>query len=177
MTLTLKRGFTLIELLVVISIIGLLSTVVLATLNSARGKADNTQRNQIAEEYRKALALVYDSNNETYPDTGNIITSYCLGDYPTLGVYTDINVCGYSGNNESAVVNNAVVTYLKALPVMKPVTNIFTAVYKGPMYRCATTPCKSAVMSWSLQGINQQCIKGAAKSNSLGLTICNLTLN
>ena len=39
-----KKGFTLIELLVVIAIIGLLSTLAVVSLNSARGKARDAKR-------------------------------------------------------------------------------------------------------------------------------------
>ena len=55
-------GFTLIELLVVISIIGLLSSVVLSALNSARSKGRDTQRIQNIEEVKKAIALYYSNN-------------------------------------------------------------------------------------------------------------------
>lgn len=51
------RGFTLIELLVVISIIGLLSSVAVTSLNSARIKARNSSRNVEIVQLRSALVL------------------------------------------------------------------------------------------------------------------------
>ena len=61
-----KKGFTLIELLVVIAIIGLLSSVVFASLNSARAKARDARRSADMSEIRKALELYFDKYT-TYP--------------------------------------------------------------------------------------------------------------
>lgn len=61
------RGFTLIELLVVIAIIGILSSVVLASLNTARLKSRDTRRISDIKQLQLALALYYDSNASTYP--------------------------------------------------------------------------------------------------------------
>lgn len=57
---TQKRGFTLIELLVVISIIGLLSSIVLTSVNSARKKARDARRIADAKQIQIALGLFYD---------------------------------------------------------------------------------------------------------------------
>ena len=64
-----KRGFTLIELLVVIAIIGILSTVVLGSLNSARGKSRDSIRRQSLVQMRDALEL-YFNDHGAYPSTG-----------------------------------------------------------------------------------------------------------
>ncbi|HEY0908265.1 MAG TPA: prepilin-type N-terminal cleavage/methylation domain-containing protein [Candidatus Paceibacterota bacterium] len=56
-----KRGFTLIELLVVVAIIGLLSSVVLASLNAARSKARDAVRKSDLTQIQKALELYYDA--------------------------------------------------------------------------------------------------------------------
>jgi prepilin-type N-terminal cleavage/methylation domain-containing protein len=58
-----NAGFTLIELLVVISIISLLASVVLASLNSARAKARDARRLADMKEIEKALQFYFDANN------------------------------------------------------------------------------------------------------------------
>ncbi|MBY0328965.1 type II secretion system GspH family protein [Patescibacteria group bacterium] len=65
-SISLKRGFTLIELLVVIAIIGILASVILASLNSARIKARDARRMQDIRTLQTALAMYYSSNG-SYP--------------------------------------------------------------------------------------------------------------
>lgn len=55
-----NAGFTLIELLVVIAIISMLSSVVMASLNSARSKARDAQRLSDVKQFQLALGLYYD---------------------------------------------------------------------------------------------------------------------
>ena len=70
------KGFTLIELLVVVAIIGLLSSIVLASLNSARTKARDTRRLLDMRQIQTALALYKDSYG-CYPN--NTDTADCSG--------------------------------------------------------------------------------------------------
>lgn len=62
-----NRGFTLIELLVVIAIIGILSSVVLASLNSARQKGRDARRVSDLKQLQLALELMYDAQSQRYP--------------------------------------------------------------------------------------------------------------
>ncbi len=63
-----SRGFTLIELLVVIAIIGILSSIVLASLNTARLKSRDARRIADIKQVQLALQLFYDANS-SYPTT------------------------------------------------------------------------------------------------------------
>ncbi|MFA6215775.1 MAG: prepilin-type N-terminal cleavage/methylation domain-containing protein [Patescibacteria group bacterium] len=80
-----KKGFTLIELLVVIAIIGLLSTLAVVALNSARQKARDAKRVADIKQVQTALELYYNDVN-SYPlsITGNQLilggsAAKCLG--------------------------------------------------------------------------------------------------
>ncbi|MBI3442189.1 MAG: type II secretion system protein [Candidatus Sungbacteria bacterium] len=61
-----KKGFTLIELLVVISIISLLASIVLASLNSARVKARDVRRKADLRQLELAIQFYYDTAG-TFP--------------------------------------------------------------------------------------------------------------
>ncbi len=60
------RGFTLIELLVVIAIIGILASVVLVSLNTARKKGSDTR--VIADVQQLRTLMEADYNGSVYPD-------------------------------------------------------------------------------------------------------------
>jgi len=65
-----RKGFTLIELLVVIAIIGLLASIVLVSLNSARAKARDAKRVSELRQIQAALEMYYSG-----------INSYVVGDF------------------------------------------------------------------------------------------------
>lgn len=100
-----KKGFTLIELLVVIAIIGILSSVVLASLNSARTKSRDAKRISDIKQLQLALELYFDSNN-AYPavsdlDSSGLVTGGFISAIPhdPVGDAVDYNYAYYSGTS------------------------------------------------------------------------------
>jgi prepilin-type N-terminal cleavage/methylation domain-containing protein len=80
------KGFTLIELLVVIAIIGILSSVVLVSLNTAREKGKDAKIQSTAAGIRSAAEIYY-SNNSTY---GSATTTTCA-----TGMFGDALITPY----------------------------------------------------------------------------------
>jgi len=123
-----KRGFTLIELLVVISIIALLSSIILPTLNDARERTKRVKFVQELKQVQTALE-VYKSDNGHYPyenwgdqvdEYANFIIVYDTG----LGSYTQSDYlteflnsnAGVNSNYTDSV--NFIPNYIKSLPVL-----------------------------------------------------------
>lgn len=91
-----KRGFTLIELTVVIGIIGVLASVVLASMAPAREKARDARRLQDMKAIQTALELYYQTN----------------GSYPPYRALTSTAQCG----SQWCVLETALAPFISSLP-------------------------------------------------------------
>lgn len=121
-----EKGFTLIELLVVIAIIGLLSSVILVSLNATRGKARDAKRVSDMNQMAKAMELFF-NDFQSYP-TNNIAMT-------TFGTMT---ACA---SGTAGCVPYLVPTYLSKIPTapLPPDENCQNGSYPYNEYRYAGT--------------------------------------
>ena len=100
-----RKGFTLIELLVVIAIIGILATIVLVSLNTARQKARDVRRISDLRQVALALEMYYD-------DVRNYPAISGPGSTCTSGTWTTM----------STALSGGTIVYMPAVP-LDPINN------------------------------------------------------
>lgn len=118
-----QKGFTLIELLVVIAIIGLLSTLAVVSLDSAREKARDAKRLGDVKQFQTALELYYTDVGQ-YPTQG-------VSDPIILGRATDCEgqVCSTLSSDNGFASIVAGTTYMGLIPADPLTTQDYT--YQG----------------------------------------------
>jgi general secretion pathway protein G len=143
-----KKGFTLIELLVVIAIIGLLSTLAVVALNSARQKARDAKRVADIKQIQTALELYFNDKNSYPTDGGEDLT---LGG-PVAGSGT-VTCLGNDGFNTAggACSQPIYMGLVPSNPVPQGTAYTYAAEAAGGGH-CADAPCPSYSIVFSIEG-------------------------
>lgn len=112
------KGFTLIELLVVIAVIGILASVIMVSVNSARVKARDARRASDIDQIYKALFMYYD----TY---GCLPITYGTTCGPAAGTYLEIDsgAWDYSSQGNGFVQFLVTAGYMPSIP-LDPINNM-----------------------------------------------------
>jgi prepilin-type N-terminal cleavage/methylation domain-containing protein len=109
-----RRAFTLVELLVVISIIGLLSTIAVVSLSSARLKGYDAKRTADIKQITTAMQLYYQDNG-TYPVPASLGCAGGSGAWYCLG-HTSATTCWTGSQNGCDALNTALAPYMAKIP-------------------------------------------------------------
>lgn len=95
-----QKGFTLVELLVVIAIIGILATLVLLQLGTARSRARDTRKITTLAQLQTAVETYAEDHAGDYPASIDAdVTSYLSGTNPLSALGTD---WGYAVNGTTS---------------------------------------------------------------------------
>ena len=131
-----KSGFTLIELLVVVAIIGILASVVLASLNTARSKGSDAAIKANLDNMRAEAAIYYDGTGaQTYGAAGNCSVT-------SAGVVTAV-----SGACTGLMGDTTFANGVKAAAAAAGATAYANTSAAGAAY-AAFAPLKSASPNW-----------------------------
>ncbi len=149
-----QSGFTLIELLVVIAIIGLLSTLAVVALNSARQRSRDAKRVSDIRQVQTALELGFSETN-----------GYPAGSSLTLGSANYKVLCNVSGSSTfvAASTNCGAGTIYMGLVPANPTPNGANYVYNS------TSGSGTYSITFTLEGATGQLGSGANCANQNGI--------